>query len=106
MTDRRNNEDHSAYEDSEATYKSRLAREASRELANSTDAVRTRALELLAEQIVSSESKILAVNEDELMQASQNSLDMAFVDRMTLNHERIVAISEGVREVALSLIHI
>ncbi len=100
MTDRRNNEDHSAYEDSEATYKSRLAREASRELANSTDAVRTRALELLAEQIVSSESKILAVNEDELRQAAQNSLDMAFVDRMTLNHERIVAISEGVREVA------
>ena len=100
MTDRKNNQDRSAYEDSEATYKSRLAREASRDLANSTDAVRTRALELLAEEIARSESKILAVNEDELTRATENSLDIAFVDRMTLNHERIAAICEGVREVA------
>jgi glutamate-5-semialdehyde dehydrogenase len=100
MTDLKNNEDHSVYEDSEATYKSRLAREASRDLANSTDAVRTRALELMADEIATSESKILAVNEDELTLAAENNLDMAFVDRMTLNHERIAAICEGVREVA------
>ena len=63
MTVPNNLKDNSAYEDSEATYKSRLAREASRDLANSTDAVRTRALELIAEEIDSSRSKILAVNE-------------------------------------------
>ena len=100
MTASDNTKDNSAYEDSEATYKSRLAREASRDLANSTDAVRTRALELIAEEIENSQSKILAVNEDELARATRNNLDLAFVDRMALNHERIAAICEGVREVA------
>jgi glutamate-5-semialdehyde dehydrogenase len=73
----------------------RDAREAARVLALAPAAQKNRALAAMAKAVRRSRQAILAANAEDLADAKANGTTLAFLDRLTLNAERVEAMAEG-----------
>jgi len=76
------------------------ARQASLELATLDTAVKNRALEILADQIVEATNEIQTENARDLVAAEALELARPMIERLTFTPERIRQMADGVREVA------
>ena len=84
----------------ELVQKGEAARKAARGLAKVTGAVRNYALLKIADRIIESQDRILGSNRLDLDAGAQKGLPEYYLDRMTLNPERLEAIASDVRSVA------
>jgi glutamate-5-semialdehyde dehydrogenase len=80
--------------------KAKKAKAASRALANISTEIKNNALFKMAAGLEKESAKLLAENRKDLDAAEQKGLSKAMIDRLTLNPERIVAMADGLREVA------
>jgi len=80
--------------------KAKKAKAASRALANISTEIKNNALFKMAAGLEKESAKLLAENKKDLDAAGQKGLSKAMIDRLTLNPERIVAMADGLREVA------
>ncbi|MEO6870636.1 MAG: glutamate-5-semialdehyde dehydrogenase [Chthoniobacterales bacterium] len=76
------------------------ARRAARALAQLSSEEKSAALQAMADEVVASAQPILAANQKDLARARETALAPAMVDRLTLNHERLTKMAEGIRQVA------
>ncbi len=76
------------------------ARTASRQLSNSPTNIKNNALLGMAMVIEHEVTSILEANARDLENAEKTGLSAAFVDRLTLDADRVKAISEGIRAIA------
>jgi glutamate-5-semialdehyde dehydrogenase len=75
-------------------------RAASRKLAASETSVRNSALEAIALGLEATEAEILAANEQDISAARDSGLGEHIIDRMVLNHDRVLAMAAACREIA------
>ena len=80
--------------------KAKKAKAASRALANISTEIKNNALFKMAAGLENESAKILAENEEGRRCRRQKGLSKAMIDRLTLNPERIVAMADGLREIA------
>src|SRR5438034_9669492 len=78
----------------------RQARAASRELAKLTAPEKNECLLAMADALDQSRDDIRKANAHDLETAGQSGLSSAMLDRLRLDHPRIAALSQGLREVA------
>ena len=76
------------------------AHAAARIMARANTGSKNHALECIADTILENEVVILEANQKDVHMATESGLDMALLDRLELNHERIVAMADGLRQVA------
>jgi glutamate-5-semialdehyde dehydrogenase len=76
------------------------AQEAARTLRMSSNAVRNKALNNLAREILKSAPAILAANAQDVTEAQANGLSAAMIDRLTLNPKRLKAVADAVKDIA------
>jgi glutamate-5-semialdehyde dehydrogenase len=76
------------------------ARKAARALALASDGQKNRALNAMAAGLRRSANLILSANAEDLKAAASKQLKSSFVDRLTLNAERVEAIAKGVEDIA------
>ncbi|MDH4164058.1 MAG: glutamate-5-semialdehyde dehydrogenase [Nitrospirota bacterium] len=81
--------------------KARKAKAASRALANLTAEVKNNALIKMAAGLEKEASRLIAENKKDLVDAEKKGLSKAMIDRLTLNPDRIKAMADGLREVAV-----
>lgn len=79
---------------------SKAAKSASKKLAILSEQDKNEVLLSMAKNIKSAEADILKANELDLKQAEEMSLEASFVDRLTLNVERIDDMVNGIKEIA------
>ena len=77
------------------------ARTAARAMARANTGMKDAALTAIAAAIEASAATLQAENEKDLEAGRQRGLDAALLDRLELNAERIAAMAEGLREIAL-----
>ncbi len=78
---------------------SKSAKSASKRLAIMSEQDKNAVLLEMADQIKAAQSDILAANQKDLAQAKEMELDDAFVDRLTLNEQRIDDMVTGIKEI-------
>ena len=78
----------------------RRARAASRQLARLDAAKKNAGLMAMADEILAARDEILAANARDVEQGKVNGLNAAMLDRLTLNEKRLVAMADGIRQVA------
>jgi len=78
----------------------RQALEASRGLAKLSTDAKNAILLAMADRLLADEAVILAANAKDIAAAEANGLTAAMVDRLRLDHDRLVAVADGVRQVA------
>lgn len=78
----------------------RQARVAARALSRADAGVKNAALLAIAAQIEQSMEQLLAANAKDVEQGRANGLDAALLDRLELNHERVTAMADGLRQIA------
>ncbi|HEX5514658.1 MAG TPA: glutamate-5-semialdehyde dehydrogenase [Gammaproteobacteria bacterium] len=78
----------------------RQARAAARALSRADAGVKNAALLAIATQIEQSMEPLLAANAKDVEQGRANGLDAALLDRLELNHERVNAMADGLRQIA------
>lgn len=76
------------------------ARAAARPLAIASTDAKNRALLAMADAILSDEAAILAANAIDLKNGRESGLAGSFIDRLTLNPQRVAAIADGIRAIA------
>ncbi len=76
------------------------ARVAALELATATRAVKDRALLLMADRVQERATDIVAANAVDIATARANGVTEAMIDRLTLTTERVVAMADGLRQLA------
>ena len=76
------------------------ARTASHELATATRAVKDAALHAMAQALLDSADAILASNAEDLARAEAGGAPANIVDRLRLDHARLEAMAQGLRDVA------
>ena len=81
-------------------YMGRLAREAARELALASTALKNEGLERMAARIEAGSEQIIEANRQDLEAARSKGRDLAFLDRLMLDGLRVAGIARGLREVA------
>src|SRR5262245_30983937 len=77
----------------------RGAREAARQLALASAAVKNEALAHMADAILSDKALIARENQADLAAASTKDLKSSFIDRLTLTPERIEGMAKGLDEI-------
>lgn len=82
------------------TNMAKAAKAAYLQMASADSAQKNRALLLMAEGILAHQTAILAANATDMQLAQEKGLDAALLDRLELTEKRIVAMAEGVRQVA------
>jgi glutamate-5-semialdehyde dehydrogenase len=80
--------------------KAKKAKMASRALANISTEIKNNALFKMAAGLEKEADKLIAENKKDLTAAEKKGLSKAMIDRLTLNTDRIKAMSDGLREVA------
>jgi glutamate-5-semialdehyde dehydrogenase len=80
--------------------KAKRAKAASRVLANISTEIKNNALFKMAAGLEKEADRLIAENIKDLKTAEQKGLSKAMIDRLTLNTDRIKAMSDGLREVA------
>jgi glutamate-5-semialdehyde dehydrogenase len=78
----------------------RNAKAASRKVAIASTEQKNQALFAMADALVAASKDILAANTVDLENALKNDLSDSFVDRLTLTEARVIAMAEGIREIA------
>ena len=78
----------------------KLAKEASLKTATVSTEVKNKALYNIAEGLINRTEDILKANEKDIKKAKEQDLSKAFLDRLSLNEERIKGIADGLKEVA------
>ena len=78
----------------------RKALVASRALATLGSEQKNLILRSMADEVLARETEILEANEQDLAAARDNGLSNAMIDRLSLDHDRLAAIAEGIRQVA------
>ncbi len=76
------------------------ARQASRELARADSNIKNKALLAIADLLEASMATLIAENNKDLEAGKEKGLDDALLDRLALNEERILGMSEGLRQIA------
>jgi glutamate-5-semialdehyde dehydrogenase len=76
------------------------AREASYGLALATRADKDRALQAMADALLADEDRVLAANADDVARAEASGTPMNIIDRLRLDHARLAAMAQGLRDVA------
>ncbi|MER0236801.1 glutamate-5-semialdehyde dehydrogenase [Fulvimarina sp. MAC8] len=76
------------------------ARAAARVLATASTEQKNTALQKMADALVGSLGTILAENEIDVARAQEKGSPASFIDRLTLNAARVIAMSEGLRSIA------
>jgi glutamate-5-semialdehyde dehydrogenase len=76
------------------------ARAASRLMAQAETAVKNRALQAIADAILSNSAKLIAENAKDVASAKANGLDAASVDRLTLTEKTVQGMAEGLQQIA------
>ncbi len=76
------------------------AREASRVMAAAETNAKNAALLIMAEAIEAERDQLMAANAKDMKAAQERNLDAALLDRLSLTHERIQSMADGVREIA------
>ncbi len=84
----------------EAVKLGRQARQASRVLMSAPDALKSRALLAMAEQIQAQRESLKAANAQDLEAARNNQLASALVDRLTLSDKALDTMIAGLRQIA------
>ena len=84
----------------EAVKLGRQARQASRILMSAPDALKSRALLAMAEQIQAQRESLKAANAQDLEAARNNQLASALVDRLTLSDKALDTMIAGLRQIA------
>ena len=84
---------------SELLIKGRNAKEASYDLGVASTKEKDNALILMAEELMNQEYEILKANELDLKNAEENGMSKSMLDRLALNHERIEAMANGLKEI-------
>lgn len=77
----------------------KLAKIASRKLANSSNDERNSILELIASELVKSKEQIIAANEKDIEEGKRNNLSNALLDRLLLNEKRLLGMAETIKKV-------
>jgi glutamate-5-semialdehyde dehydrogenase len=77
------------------------ARAAAREIGRADTGMKDAALTAIASAIEAAAGTLKSENEKDLAAGKQHGLDAALLDRLGLNDERIAAMAEGLREIAL-----
>ena len=75
------------------------ARSAARIVARAETAAKNTALEAMADAIERDEALLLSANQRDLDNGREHELDEALLDRLMLNHERIRAMADGLRQI-------
>jgi len=78
--------------------KGQKAKKASKILQNALSSEKDKILNIAAALLVDNSAKILEANAKDLENAKKNGLKGAIIDRLTLSHERIESIAEGLKE--------
>jgi glutamate-5-semialdehyde dehydrogenase len=81
--------------------KAKKAKAASRALANISTELKNNALFKMAVGLEKEADKLIAANKNDLTAAEQKGLSKAMIDRLALNPDRIKAMADGLREVAV-----
>lgn len=76
------------------------AKTASRDMRGLTSAQKDRALKLVATRLLEQEDEIINANKEDLTRAKESGLSSAMIDRLTLNHDVLVSMGNGLEEVA------
>src|SRR5687768_395900 len=76
------------------------ARAAARQLRQCTAEQKNAGLRAMADEIVAAEPELLAANAQDVEKAKANGLSDAMIDRLTLNPKRLLAMADGIRQVA------
>ncbi len=76
------------------------ARNASREMASASTNCKNQALELIAEAIIREKNVLLAANKKDIDAAKAAGLDVAMLDRLALSEKSIIAMAEGLKQIA------
>ena len=84
----------------ELTEKGRLARDAARRLAMCSTTQKNNALNAMADALLANEKMILAANARDVATSKEKGLADSLVDRLALNPTRILAMADGLRQVA------
>ncbi len=82
------------------TEKAKMAKAASRALANISTEIKNTALVKMAKALEAESALLMAENKKDLADAEKKGLSKAMIDRLTLTPERIKAMADGLREVA------
>jgi glutamate-5-semialdehyde dehydrogenase len=80
--------------------KAKIAKIASRDLANLSTEIKNNALFKMAGGLEKANDRLMIENKKDLIAAEQKGLSKAMIDRLTLNPERIKVMADGLREVA------
>lgn len=78
----------------------KAAKQASRELAKSSDATRNAALKEAAHALRTNQQAILDANAKDMEAANKKGISGAFLDRLELNEERVEAMAQGLEAIA------
>ena len=84
---------------SELLIKGQKAKEASYDLGVASTKEKDNALILMAEELMNYEYEILKANELDLKNAEEKGMSKSMLDRLALNHERIEAMANGLKEI-------
>jgi len=85
----------------EVRSKAEVARKAARQLAVLSSDVKDSALQAMAGALDDNSDDILQANQRDLERAKKNGITGALLDRLTLNHDRIKDMSDGLRELVM-----
>ncbi len=85
---------------SELELQAQNARAAAYKLSTTSSADKNSALKAMAQALVDNESTILAANNTDIETARTNGLSEPMIERLTLNHARILSMAEGMQQVA------
>ncbi|MGB4388369.1 MAG: glutamate-5-semialdehyde dehydrogenase, partial [Caldicoprobacterales bacterium] len=81
----------------EATIKAKLAKKASAELARLSTREKDKVLEKMAQVLIDKWESIIEENIKDLDMAKKNGKSEAFIDRLMLNQDRVLAMAKGLR---------
>ncbi|TVY09564.1 glutamate-5-semialdehyde dehydrogenase [Paenibacillus cremeus] len=84
---------------SEAARKAALAKQAAPKLGLLTTEQKNHALLRMADSLVAEAESIIAANTEDLQRGQENGTSASLLDRLALNHKRIEAMAEGLRQV-------
>jgi len=76
------------------------AKTASRLIAGADTNSKNNALNFIAASIIDNKSELIGANAKDLAAGKANGLDAVLLDRLELNHERIQAMADGLRQIA------
>ncbi len=76
------------------------ARKASQQLALADSKIKDNALSLMGKSIIEDKKIIIQENQIDIEKAKENNISNAFLDRLTLNEERIESIAIGLKEIS------